>query len=401
MRIKEVRSYALTASVERPLYFGIGPFPTFFATLVEVTTDTGITGVGECIVRKAPQVTKRIVEEILAPVVIGKDPWDVEGLWQEMFDQLRRWGHSRGFFLEAMSGVDIALWDILGKSVGLPVSKVLTGFGRERVRCYASSIYFADLERMVAEAKEQVQRGHTAIKVKIGRAPEQGGLRMDVAVVRAIREAVGPGVEIMWTPTVPTMLRRRYGWGGTWRSWTLPGLRNLSLPMTWRGIAVFGGAYGSPLLAGSPNSVSSVFGTSSCAGVLTSSNPTSPGWAGSRGRGKWRPWRTPTTLPSLPIPGSPGASATWPRSISPRRPRISSPTKPCSLRTHWWISSPSRFPSLARDTSRSRSGRAWASRWIPKRSGNSQILKVYVICNTPFITFHCPNISFALWACTS
>jgi L-alanine-DL-glutamate epimerase-like enolase superfamily enzyme len=197
VRIKEVRSYALTASVERPLYFGIGPFPTFFATLVEVTTDTGITGVGECIVRKAPQVTKRIVEEILAPVVIGRDPWDVEGLWQEMFDQLRRWGHSRGFFLEAMSGVDIALWDILGKSVGLPVSKVLTGFGRERVRCYASSIYFADLERMVAEAKEQVQRGHTAIKVKIGRAPEQGGLRMDVAVVRAIREAVGPGVEIM------------------------------------------------------------------------------------------------------------------------------------------------------------------------------------------------------------
>ena len=197
MRIASVQSQALAASVERPLYFGIGPFPTFFATLVEVTTDTGITGVGECIVRKAPQVTKRIVDEILAPVVIGRDPWDVEGLWQEMFDQLRRWGHSRGFFLEAISGVDIALWDILGKSVGLPVSKVLTGFGRERVKCYASSIYFADLERMVAEAKEQVQRGHTAIKVKIGRAPEQGGLRMDVAVVRAIREAVGPGVEIM------------------------------------------------------------------------------------------------------------------------------------------------------------------------------------------------------------
>ncbi|MDR5695256.1 MAG: mandelate racemase/muconate lactonizing enzyme family protein [Armatimonadota bacterium] len=197
MRIASIQSRALAAPVERPLYFGIGPFPTFYATLVEITTDTGITGVGECIVRKAPEVTKQIVDEILAPVVIGRDPWDVEGLWQEMFDQLRRWGHSRGFFLEAISGVDIAIWDILGKSVGLPVSKILTGVGRERVKCYASSIYFADLQKMVAEAKEQVQRGHTALKVKIGRTPEQGGLRIDVKTVRAIREAVGSGIEIM------------------------------------------------------------------------------------------------------------------------------------------------------------------------------------------------------------
>ncbi len=99
--------------------------------------------------------------------------------------------------LEAMSGVDTALWDVLGKSVGVPVFKLLAGCGRERVRCYASSIYFADLAHMVAQAREQVERGHTAVKVKIGRPPEQGGLRMDMATVRAIREAVGPEVEIM------------------------------------------------------------------------------------------------------------------------------------------------------------------------------------------------------------
>ncbi len=197
MRIVSVRATGLAASVARPLHFGIGAFPSFYATVVEISTDTGITGVGECIVRKGPQVTKRIVEELLAPLVIGKDPWDAEGLWQEMLGQLRRWGHSRGFLVEAISGVDIAIWDVLGKAVGMPVFKLLGGCGRDRVRCYASSIYFAGVGEMVAQAREQIERGHTALKVKIGRPPEQGGLRMDVATVRAIREAVGSEVEIM------------------------------------------------------------------------------------------------------------------------------------------------------------------------------------------------------------
>jgi L-alanine-DL-glutamate epimerase-like enolase superfamily enzyme len=96
-----------------------------------------------------------------------------------------------------MSGVDTALWDILGKAAGLPVYKVLGGAGRPRVPCYASSVYFAEIPRMVAQAKEQIAAGHTAIKVKIGRRPEMGGRRADVASVKAIRDAVGPDVDIM------------------------------------------------------------------------------------------------------------------------------------------------------------------------------------------------------------
>ncbi|TMJ01274.1 MAG: mandelate racemase/muconate lactonizing enzyme family protein, partial [Bacillati bacterium ANGP1] len=197
MRIKSVKCRMLAATLDTPIQFGIGAFPTFSATLVEVTTDDGLVGIGECIVRRAPQATQAIVDHMLRPVLIGRDPHDVEGLWDEMFQQLRGWGHYRGFVFEALSGVDTALWDILGKAAGLPVYKVLAGAGRPRVPCYASSVYFAEVKEMATQAADQARRGHTAIKVKIGRSPQLGGRRMDVSSVKAIREAVGPRVDIM------------------------------------------------------------------------------------------------------------------------------------------------------------------------------------------------------------
>lgn len=197
MKITRVACRMLSGTLNEPIQFGIGAFPTFSATLVEISTDEGLTGIGEAIVRKAPQVTRTVVEQLLKPVLLGRDPHDVEGLWDEMFQQLRGWGHWRGFVFEAMSGVDTALWDILGKAAGLPVYKALGGAGRSRVPCYASSVYFAEIPRMVAQAKEQIAAGHTAIKVKIGRRPEMGGRRTDVASVKAIRDAVGPDVDIM------------------------------------------------------------------------------------------------------------------------------------------------------------------------------------------------------------
>ncbi len=197
MKITGVTCRMLSGTLETPIQFGIGAFPTFAATLVEISTDEGLTGVGEAIVRKAPQVTRTVVEQMLTPVLLGRDPHDVEGLWDEMFQQLRGWGHWRGFVFEAMSGVDTALWDILGKAAGLPVYKVLAGAGRTRVPCYASSVYFAEIPEMVAQAKDQVAAGHGAIKVKIGRNRTLGGRRADVASVKAIRDAVGDSVDLM------------------------------------------------------------------------------------------------------------------------------------------------------------------------------------------------------------
>ncbi len=197
MKIASITTTPLAATPPRPVEFSIGTFATFYATLVTVRTDNGLVGVGECIVRRAPEIVTTIVERLLAPHLIGRDPWDVEGLWDEMLTLLRRWGHSRGFVLEAMSGIDIALWDLLARSVGKPLYKFLGGAGRDRVRCYVSKIYFDEIPRMADEARRLVAQGHIALKVQLGWPAARGGHHADVRTVRAIREAVGPDVEIM------------------------------------------------------------------------------------------------------------------------------------------------------------------------------------------------------------
>ncbi|HYM68945.1 MAG TPA: enolase C-terminal domain-like protein, partial [bacterium] len=197
MKIASITCTPLTARAPRPVEFSIGTFPTFYAVLVRVTTDDGRVGIGECIARRAPEVVTAVVDRLLAPLVIGRDPWDVEGLWDEMLALLRRWGHSRGFVVEGMSGIDIALWDILARSVGQPLYKFLAGAGRARVACYVSKVYFDEIARMAAEARAQVAGGFRAIKVQIGWPASRGGDRADVRTVRAIRDAVGPDVDLM------------------------------------------------------------------------------------------------------------------------------------------------------------------------------------------------------------
>ncbi|MBI3997858.1 MAG: mandelate racemase/muconate lactonizing enzyme family protein [Armatimonadetes bacterium] len=197
MKIASIATHTIAASIDKPLLFGIGAFSTFTATLVEVRTDDDHVGIGEAIARRAPEVVTTVVDKLLAPVLVGRDARDVEGLWDEMFGLLRRWGHSRGFVFEAISGIDIALHDLLARAAGLPLFKFLGGHGRAAVKCYASSVYFAGFDEMAAEAAAQVAKGHTAVKVKIGRSDALGGLRADVESVRAVRQAVGPHVDIM------------------------------------------------------------------------------------------------------------------------------------------------------------------------------------------------------------
>jgi len=196
MRIAKLETYVLEARLEKPIQFGIGPYGAFTATLVELTTDDGVTGVGECIARKAPRVTDTVLRDLLWPVIEGRDPRDAGGIWDDEFRQLRGWGHYRGFVQEAMSGVDQALWDIVAQAQGIPVYKALGGAGRDRVPVYASSVYIAELDTMQRETREQVAKGHVALKMKVGRTPELGGLRMDIESVRAVREAAGPAVEL-------------------------------------------------------------------------------------------------------------------------------------------------------------------------------------------------------------
>ncbi len=197
MKITEVRARVLAAKPSRPVEFGIGVYETFICVLVEVHTSTGLVGYGEAIARRGGAMTKAAVESLLAPVLIGKDPGNVGGLWQLSLDQLRRWGHSRGVVMEAISGVDIALWDVVSKAQGKPIWQVLHGVGRPAIPCYASSVYINEIDVMCKQARQQVERGFRAVKIKIGRSAQGGGIQADVEAVKQIRDAVGADVELM------------------------------------------------------------------------------------------------------------------------------------------------------------------------------------------------------------
>src|SRR5687767_6364592 len=164
--------------------------------VVALTTDDGITGWGECIARRAPKVLDSVVRELLWPVVDGRDPRDVEGIWDECFALLRPWGHYRGFVQEAMSGIDCALWDIVAKAQGIPLYKALGGAARTSVPVYGSKVYTSEPAAMARQASDQVKKGHRAIKIQLGRSAQWGGYRADIAVAGAIREAIGPDIEM-------------------------------------------------------------------------------------------------------------------------------------------------------------------------------------------------------------
>ncbi len=165
--------------------------------LVEITTDGEVRGYGEAIVREVPQATAVIVNKLFKPILVGQDPFDVEVLWERMFHTLRTRGHHKGFLVEAISGVDCALWDIMGKEVGKPVYKLLGGLERSSIKAYASSITYGKPEEISAIGAKLVEQGHDQMKVKVGMSAEGLGRDSDKMNIKALREAVGYGVDLM------------------------------------------------------------------------------------------------------------------------------------------------------------------------------------------------------------
>ncbi len=192
MKIVAIDVLELEAPMSSPWRIATANLATMGATVVRVHTDEGVTGLGECIVRLGPGITGAVTREILAPIVLGRDPHDLEGIWEDMFRSMRARGHSRGFLVEAMSGIDIALWDLVGKSLGLPAGKLWGGHGRTQLPAYASSVLLDTPEAMASLAARLVADGFRAVKMKVGE-----GLAVDTARMRAVRDAVGPGVDLM------------------------------------------------------------------------------------------------------------------------------------------------------------------------------------------------------------
>jgi L-rhamnonate dehydratase len=170
------------------------------ALVVRVHTDEGIVGLGE--IDSSPYVAKAVIDAPpsskissgLRSVLIGQDPFQIDYLWQLMYRASIYYGRS-GAAMHAISGIDIALWDIVGKATGQPVHKLLGGGYRDRVKVYASTLMpntVDDVRRVVTEC---VSAGFRAIKLgwgPLGQDPD-----LDVALVAALREAAGQDIDIM------------------------------------------------------------------------------------------------------------------------------------------------------------------------------------------------------------
>lgn len=170
----------------------------FETTIVRIATDTGHVGWGEAKAPVAPRVTQVIIEDLLRDMLLGADPRDVEVIWETLYASMRLRGHASGFLIEAMSGIDIALWDLIGRATNEPIHRLLGGAYRDRVAVYASGVPATQAsrdeaahERMIETAREAVERGFLGLKVAIGDDPES-----DVAAVADIRDVVGPTMSI-------------------------------------------------------------------------------------------------------------------------------------------------------------------------------------------------------------
>lgn len=139
--------------------------------LVRVFTDEGIEGIGECSPMNVP-IMCHFVENALKPIIMGKDPLDIEQLWNEMYIRTYKLG-VMGTQPSAISGVDIALWDIRGKATNMPIYKLLGGAARTNFRMYKSIGGGAPLaaEEMLEKVQQAHEEGYTAIKIRMDWGP--------------------------------------------------------------------------------------------------------------------------------------------------------------------------------------------------------------------------------------
>jgi L-rhamnonate dehydratase len=174
----------------------MGTFTFHGWLVVEVITDDGLVGIGNAAL--APQITKQIIDLYLKPLLLGQNPWDVEFLWQHMYRKTMAFGR-KGIGMVAISAVDIALWDLLGKSAKQPVFRLIGGRTKPRIPVYASRLYATDLDDLAAEARHYKEQGFKAMKLRFGWGPVDGasGMQRNIDLVRTVREAVGDGIDVM------------------------------------------------------------------------------------------------------------------------------------------------------------------------------------------------------------
>jgi len=165
---------------------------TDMSVLLKVTADDGTVGWGETYGIVAPEAVVAIVHDVLGPQVVGRDPRDVVAIQEDLYDLMRVRGHFGGYYVDAIAGIDIGLWDLYGKIVGQPVAKLLGGHRTDSIPAYVSGLPGATLADKVALARGFAKRGFDAFKYAA--AVSFDGIEEEM---RALREALGPDAKLM------------------------------------------------------------------------------------------------------------------------------------------------------------------------------------------------------------
>jgi L-alanine-DL-glutamate epimerase-like enolase superfamily enzyme len=190
MKIVSVTAYSVGMPLEENLQWGAMSVSTKGGIIVEVATDEGLVGIGEAGFSSEYFATVGpIINDLLGPMIIGRDPQNISSLWHDMMRATHMWGR-RGIETYALSGIDIALWDLFGKVTNQPVHRLL-GTAQESVRAYyAPSLKKKELA--VSDAAQAVKLGYTAIKLRV-----DGNIHEAVSLVGAVREKVGDSIDLM------------------------------------------------------------------------------------------------------------------------------------------------------------------------------------------------------------
>lgn len=198
MKITKIQSHVLGYDLPEMLGYSQQFYAKRTAHLVEVSTDEGVTGWGECFgPGNVAIANKSIVEKVIQPMVLGDDPLDRDVIWHKVYNILRDHGQ-KGMPLQALSGVDIALWDIAGKIAGLPLNKLIGGAHRDSVPVYGYGMMLRPepvvelVARFEDEAAKIKSMGFVATKMKLGLGPND-----DVKLAQAVRRGLGDSFRFM------------------------------------------------------------------------------------------------------------------------------------------------------------------------------------------------------------
>jgi D-galactarolactone cycloisomerase len=193
VKITDVKTIRLRATIpaEGQVLSRSGVRNTRSTTLVQVETDDGVSGIGSC--SGNGELIEIIIEKVLKPLLVGMDPTAIEDIWDRAY---MRGGHkefgTRGIGIVALSGVDIALWDILGKVRGLPIYQLLGGKCRDKVPVYATALYPEEPSKVARRARGFADQGFHGVKIKVGFDLDQ-----DIRIVRTVRQELGKDFIIM------------------------------------------------------------------------------------------------------------------------------------------------------------------------------------------------------------